>query len=92
MWAKYRRWKPVVTLFLAGVAWQLLKYSLPESSESMVGLAIAAGLALAYLVEEAIWMSKGNTRPCSQCGRPIPVKAFRMAAKCPHCGALFGLE
>ena len=90
MWSRYRKWKHAAVPLLAVVALSLMKEQPDESPKWIIGMVLAALLALLYIIEEAVWIPKGNQRPCLQCGRPIPIRAFRIVMRCPHCGSNLG--
>ena len=90
MWTHYRNWKHALFWPLAIFAGFFLKeVDLPDHERSFqfyAGLAIVLSLGLAYLVEEIVWMTKRQGRPCGHCGQRVQVKSFRLHLKCPHCG------
>jgi len=86
MWSHYRRWKRWLTAALMILAYSLLVLEPELSARWKAGVIIAAFLATAYLVEEFVWISRKRGRPCEKCGQNIPVKAFSLRIRCPHCG------
>lgn len=85
MWTQYRKWKHVLFWPALVIAWLFL-HDRELSLAWYAGLAIALALALAYLAEEIVWMTRREGRPCGHCGRKVTMESFRLQAKCPHCG------
>jgi len=89
-WARYRCWKTVIAPFLGLAATALLYDVLDDdfrpSLRWHVGLAIAATLGVAYVIEEVFWSVRNQARPCVHCGALLRFKPFRVKANCPHCG------
>jgi hypothetical protein len=88
MWTKYRKWKHGVVPPLVVLTLFLMRGEPDESAMWTAGITLAALLTLAYLAEEIVWMIRKRGRPCPRCGRMAPVRAFRVALRCPHCGQI----
>ena len=86
MWDRYRKWKHVVMPSVVVLAGLLLGDPAEISWKSIVGMTFVAVLGLLYLIEEVVWIQKGKGRPCANCGEMVPIKAFRIAFRCPKCG------
>jgi hypothetical protein len=86
MWLQYRMWKHALGLPLVLLALLLMKKAPETSLQWYLGLGIALSLTAAYLIEEIVWISNRQGRPCGQCGQKIPMKSFTVVAQCPHCG------
>lgn len=88
-WNQYRKWKHLLFWPMAVIAWLFL-HDRELSPMWYAGLALALSLGIAYLVEEIVWMSKPQGRPCGHCGKSVELKSFKLHLNCPHCGV--GLE
>ena len=86
MWTKYRNWKHVSFPVMLALGWWLLKAYPEMSSAWLAGIVIIAALVLFYLVEEVVWITKQQGRPCGSCGERVKIKSFRVQTVCPHCG------
>ncbi len=90
MWDRYRKWKHWAFPLIVAICLVSMRGEPDESPRMVVGLALTATLGLMYIGEELVWMKIGKGRPCKYCGAMIPVKAFQLAVRCPHCGKSFG--
>jgi len=86
-WARYRCWKTVIAPCLGLTAFALLYDDFRPSLRWYLGLAIAAILGAAYVIEEVFWIVRNQGRPCVHCGALLRLKPFRVKATCPQCGA-----
>ena len=82
----YRLWKHAVCFPLIILALYLMSIAPELSPQWFTGLVIALLLAVAYVAEEIVWMTKRKGRPCGHCGQMIQMKSFTVIATCPHCG------
>ncbi len=87
MWNRYRKLKPLTSTLLVCAAMLLMTGHPDASPRWIAGIGIAAVLVLAYVIEEIVWMTRNQGRPCSKCGHSLRVKPFRLHLRCPHCGA-----
>ena len=85
MWTQYREWKHGLVLPLVILALLLMRGAPELSPVWFFGLSIAAGLGVAYVAEEIVWMSKRQGRPCGCCDGKVQMKSFRVLTTCPHC-------
>jgi cytochrome bd-type quinol oxidase subunit 1 len=88
MWNRYRSLKPVLGLGLAFVALWLMRDKPDASARWLAGIGIAAVLVLAYIIEEIVWMTRNQGRPCLNCSRALRVRPFHLHLRCPHCGKM----
>lgn len=86
-WACYRCWKIRVAPLLGLVAYVLLYDDFQPSLRLYLGIAIGAGLGIAYIAEEIFWIVRNQGRPCANCGASVRLRPFRVKATCPRCGA-----
>jgi hypothetical protein len=56
----------------------------------LLGAACGLALALAFVIEQVVWMSRGEGQPCVHCGAMVRLRTFHLTtSKCPHCGKPF---
>ena len=85
IWERYRKWKHALVPPLVMICLLLMKGEPDESLRWLLGMAIAGALALAYLIEEVIWITQKRGRPCPHCGNRVLLRTFRVKLCCPHC-------
>lgn len=83
MWSRYRKWKSNLSLVLCAVALVLMQVEPDTSVRWIVGMVIAAVVLLSYVIEEVVWITLNQGRPCSKCGQAIRFKPFRLKLRCP---------
>lgn len=88
MWKRYRKIKPAAGLVLAAVALLLMEGKPDSSPKWLAGMILGAGLVLAYVVEELVWIVHHRGRPCPRCGLALSVRPFRLHLRCPRCGVI----
>lgn len=85
-WAKYRKWKHVITPLLVLAGLFLTRGQPADTLPWRVAAVFCAALVVAYIIEEIVWIMRGRGRPCVHCGKNIPIKSFRVHHVCPACG------
>lgn len=93
-WKAFRTWRMRAIVPILGTV--LLLVAIGERHEQLqvpamvFGAACGLALALAFVIEQVVWMSRGEGQPCVHCGAMVRLRTFHLTtSKCPHCGKPF---
>ena len=85
MWLKYRRYKNLLTIGILVASSAVACLSPRDSATQWMAISALGLPGIAYVVEEIVWISRRNGRPCKYCGQAIHFKPFQILENCPQC-------